>query len=90
MYVGFLYTVVLTTLNARSVRNKTVDVFYFICESKDLIANTENWLTKNESAVKVEFCPIGYKIVDHPRTGRTGGGTSLIFRDTRVRLIICM
>ena len=73
----------LTTLNARSVRNKTVDIFYSICESKaDLIAITETWLTKNDSAVKVELCPVGYKIVDHPRTGRTGGGTALIFRDT--------
>ena len=26
--------------------------------------------------------PVGYKIEDHPRTGRTGGGTALIFRDT--------
>ena len=71
------------TLNARSVRNKTADIFDVICESKaDLIAITETWFTKNDSAVKVELCPIGYKIVDHPRTGRTGGGTALIFRDT--------
>ena len=73
----------LTTLNARSVRSKTVDILDFICESKaDLIAITETWLTKNYSAVKVELSPNGYKIVDHPRTGRAGGGTALIFRDS--------
>ena len=73
----------LTTLNARSVRNKTVDILDFICESKaDPIAITETWLTKNDSAFKVELCPNGYKIADHPRTGRAGGGTALIFRDS--------
>ena len=53
----------LTTLNARSVRNKTVDILDFICESKaDLITITETWLTKNDPAVKVELCPNGSKI----------------------------
>ena len=60
-----------------------MNIFEFICESKaDLSATTETWLTKNDSAVKVELCPIGYKIVDHPQTGCTGGGTALIFRLT--------
>ena len=48
----------------------------------DLIAITETWLTINDSAVKAELCPDGYKLMEHPRTLRRGGGTGLLFRDT--------
>lgn len=77
------HKMLLSCLSARSVRNKTVDIFYFICESKvDLIAITETWLTINDSAIKAELCPDGYKLMDHPRTLHRGGGTGLLFRDT--------
>ena len=60
-----------------------MDIFDFICESKvDLIAITETWLTINDSAIKAELCPDGYKLMDHPRTLHRGGGTGLLFRDT--------
>lgn len=73
----------LCSMNARSIRNKTSDIFELICDSKpDIVAITETWLTTMDSAVKVEVCPEGYKIVDHPRTGRRGGGTALIYSDS--------
>ena len=75
------------SMNARSIRNKTSDIFELICDNKpDLITITETWLTTMDSAIKAEVCPDGYKILDHPRTGRRGGGTALLYSDSfRVR-----
>ena len=73
----------LCNLNARSVRNKTAQIFDFIVDHKvDLVAITEDWLTANDSAVRAELCPDGYCIVDHPRLDRRGGGIGLIYRDS--------
>ena len=32
--------------------------------------------------LRAELCPDGYRIVDHPRLDRRGGGTGLIYRDS--------
>ena len=74
---------VLCNINARSVRNKTAVIFYYICERKvDLVALTEHWLTDSESAVRAELCPDGYSILDHLRHDRPGGGTGIIYRNS--------
>ena len=68
--------------NAQSVRSKTADFVDYICENKyDLVTITETWLQKRDDAVRVELCPTGYKLIDHPRSGRGGGGIGLLFRD---------
>ena len=73
----------LCLLNACSVKNKTADFFYYICDFKaDLVAITGTWLTTDDAAVRAELCPVGYKISDRPRTGRRGGGVGLIYRDS--------
>ena len=73
----------LCNLNARSVRNKTAQILDFIVDRKvDLVVITEHWLTANDSDVRVELCPNGYCIVDHPRLDHRGGGTGLIYRDS--------
>lgn len=54
----------------------------------NLIAITETWLTINDSAIKAELCPDGYKLMDHPHTLRRGGGTGLLFRDTLTLKIV--
>ena len=70
----------LCLLNARSVKNKTADLFDYICDCKaDLVAITETWLTTDDAAVRAELCPVEYKISDRPRTGRRGGGVALIY-----------
>jgi hypothetical protein len=33
-------------------------------------------------AAKIEATPPGYKLCDHPRPDRSGGGTAIAFRDT--------
>ena len=74
---------VVCNLNARSVRNKTAEIFDYICETKmDLLVITEHWLTDRDSAVKSELCPDGYKILEDYRMDRRGGGTGVIYRQS--------
>lgn len=55
----------------------------YLCDLKaDLHAITETWLTEKDAAVRAELALDGYNFVDHPRVGRCGGGTGLIYRDT--------
>ena len=32
-------------------------------------------------ALRNELCPTNYKLCDHPRIDRIGGGTALLYRD---------
>ena len=48
----------------------------------DIFAITETWLTDKDCAHRAEVTPPGYKLYDHPRTGRTGGGTALMCRES--------
>ena len=55
----------------------------YICDCKaDLFAITETWLSADDAAVRAELCPDGYKFIDHPRYGRRGGGTGLVYRSS--------
>lgn len=45
----------------------------------DVVAVTETWFTTVDSAAKIEATPIGYKLLDHPRPNRTGGGTGISY-----------
>lgn len=77
------HPMVLCLLNARSVKNKIADIIDYINDCKaDLCAITETWLCPDDAAIRAELCPNGYKLFDHPRVGRRGGGTGLIFRDS--------
>ena len=70
-------------LNTRSIKSKSAD---FVCYVKscaaDIFAITETWLTDKDCAHRAEVTPPGYKLYDHPRTGRTGGGTALMCRES--------
>ena len=58
-------------------------LFWTICDCKaDLFAITETWLSADNAAVRADLCPDGYKFIDHPRLGRRGGGTGLVYRDS--------
>ena len=65
------------------MRNKSAVLMDYLCDCKaDLHAITETWFTENDAAVRVEWNPDGYNFLDHPREGRYGGGTGLIYRDS--------
>ena len=69
----------LCSLNTRSVRNKTDDILDYV---GDCNYKAETWLRGEDSDVRVDLCPDGYKFIDQCRTGRRGGGTGLMFRDS--------
>ena len=80
---GYQHPMTLCTFNARSVKNKSADIVDYICDCKaDLFAVTETWLSADDAAVRAELCPDGYKFIDHPRFGRHGGGTRLVYRSS--------
>ena len=47
-----------------------------------MVAITETWLKRNSDVSRSELCLDGYKLLDHMRIGRRGGGTGLLFRDS--------
>ena len=65
-------------LNARSLRNKSSDIYANIVDSKlDLCAITETWLNVNDDAVS------NYILLDQQRAGhRRGGGTAFMYRES--------
>ena len=73
----------LCNLNARSIKSKSAD---FLCYVKscaaDIFAITETWFTEKDSAHRAEVTPSGYMLYDHARSGRSGGGTALLCRDS--------
>ena len=72
----------LCKMNTQSLNNKAAIFTDFICDYKpDIVAVTETWFHENESAARVLCTPIGYNLLDHPRSSRQGGGNGLIFRD---------
>ena len=69
-------------LNAQSLNNKAGEFTALVCEYKpDLVALIETWFYLMESASRTLCTPAGYKLLDYPRTSRTGGGTGVLFRD---------
>ena len=70
-------------LNAQSLRKKTA---YFVCYAyttrADIFAVTETCFTQRDIAHRIEATPPGFKLFDKCRTGRRGGGTALIVRDS--------
>ena len=68
-------------LNAQSLNNKAGELTDF-----NVVALTETWFSQMESASRTLCTPSGYKLLDYPRTSRTGGGTVVLFR-TELRSI---
>jgi len=73
----------LCNLNTRSIKSKSAD---FLCYVKscaaDIFAITETWFTERDSAHRAEVTPPGYTLYDRARSGRSGGGTALLCRDS--------
>ena len=69
-------------INARSVRNKSVQICDYIVENNfDFIAVTETWLAKSdEQDIIRSVTPAGYSFYNNPRAKGRGGGTGLIIK----------
>ena len=69
-------------------KNKSAVLMDYLCDCKaDLYAITETWLTEDAAAVRAESNLDRYNFLDHPREGRCGGRTGLIFRDSLCVLV---
>lgn len=70
------------SLNARSIKNKSVSVADFIISNDlDIIALTETWLGSDiDNIILSKLVPSGYDIKHVPRSGSRGGGVAIIFK----------
>ena len=67
----------LAVFNARSIRNKTVQIIELLKDNDiDLCCFSETWMKENDSALETEFYEKGYNLYHDPRNGR-GGGTGV-------------
>ena len=73
----------MSSLNAQSLRNKAADFVCYATSSRtDAFAVTETWFSERDAARRTEATPPVFKLLDHIRDGRTGGGTALLVRDS--------
>ena len=69
-------------LNARSVRNKSADLVSYVESSgADTFAVTDTWLSEIDDECRAKITPPWYKLFDHTRSDRSGGGTALLIRE---------
>ena len=70
-------------MNVRLIKNKSAEFVDYVTSSKaDLFALTETWLSEIDDALRAEITPTGFKLIDHSRKNRRGGGTALLFRES--------
>ncbi|CAB3999943.1 Hypothetical predicted protein, partial [Paramuricea clavata] len=66
-------------------RNKGPEFVDYICDSEiDIAVITETWLKSADAAAKIAATPTGYRLFNHPRPHRIGGGTGILARDSLV------
>ena len=71
-----------STLNARSIRDKTLIIKDFVVDyDVDIAAITETWLRYNDDLIIRELRPTGYKLVHNPRISDTGAGVGFLYKE---------
>ncbi len=69
-------------VNARSVRNKSLELCEYIKDQNlDILAITETWLFSHDLAIIRKLTPNGYNLKHEPRNDRQGGGVAIIYRE---------
>ena len=73
----------LCSSNTQSLRNKSA---HFVCYASstgaDVFAVTETCFSEFDDAHRADAAPPGFKLIDHTRDGRSGGGTALLVKDS--------
>ena len=79
---GHLPLLTLCHANVQAVKSKTSCLQEYINSADmDIFALTETWLTKKDTAAKLEFYSTKtHKFIQQDRDGRRGGGTGLLFK----------
>ena len=64
-------------MNVRSIKDKSAEFVNYVTSCKpDLFSLTETWLSENDDAHRAEIATTGFKLIDHSRNNRRGGGTA--------------
>ena len=71
----------LPPLKLYCLNTRSVNLLISWTSKADIFALTETWFTDQDIGHKIEITPPGFKLKDHPRTGRAGGGTAVVFRE---------
>ena len=73
----------LTLINARSVRNKTIEVYGCVTDNDlDILAITKTWLKKSgDEAIIAELTPPGFVLKHAARARGWGGGVAILHCD---------
>ena len=72
----------LCCLNARFIKNKSADfACYASSTGTNIFAITKSWLSERDVAHKTEITLPRYKLFEHQRVGRIGGGIALLLNE---------
>jgi hypothetical protein len=70
---------IIGTVNARSIRNKTTEYLTHVFDEKyDICTITETWLQDEDSVVIADLNSLDYNFKGHNRSGRIGGGVGIL------------
>ncbi|CAH3147723.1 unnamed protein product, partial [Porites evermanni] len=61
--------------------DETQPTFEYFHNKVSFYEVTETWLSEIDDAYRAEITPPGYKLFDHTRSDRSGGGTALLIRE---------
>jgi exonuclease III len=78
------------SLNIRSIRNKAAHIYDILDRGMDLLALQETWHESADDIALKIATPVGYNVIDVPRSQHTcnmtsrlarGGGVAILYRD---------
>ena len=77
------YQLQLSTVNVRSIRNKTgLFLNYILDNNIDICTVTETWLKPEDDTIRSELTIPGYKFLDVARVDLSGGGIGMLHRSS--------
>ena len=78
---GYKYNCAL--VNCQSVINK-IQTIQLEIENKDiaLYTLTKTWIKDDDDLIPLCICPNGYKSISIPRSGKTGGGLAMVYKES--------
>ena len=71
----------ITYMNVRSVNNKTQEIGQHVLDFESVICLiTETWLRSGDDITLRQFTPVGYSLLQVPRSNKSGGGVAMLFK----------
>ena len=71
----------ITYMKARSVNNKTQEIGQHALDfDSDICLITETWLRSGDDITLRQLTPVGYSLLQVPRSNKSGGGVAMLFK----------